>query len=470
MNLIEFSRARSLKIEHVHELGLKEYEKDGQTWVEIPYFKSGQKVNAKHRCLDEKKFFQDKDGEKIFYNIDCLYNDKMADDTLFITEGEIDAITLIQEGYVKTISVPEGAPNEETGGEGNKYQYLGGMIETLRQQPEIILAVDEDTNGTNLLNDLAKRIGKGKCKWIKYPKECKDINETYVKYGLKGIQKSLATAQSMRMDGVHKLSDFPPPKPATVFQTGHPIADLFKYRKGDFSVWTGMPAAGKTTLVNDILCSTVAKNDIKVCFISLEQHPKIDHERALTTWYMSRFPNFSYDDALKWIDEHFIFIHPSEEQQLNDSLDINWLLEHTQYAVDIMNIDVVVLDPWNELEHLPEVGESLTEYVGYAIRKMKRFAKVNNVHFQVVAHPKKMVVSESGKCRTPTLYDIADSAHWANKADIGVVLHREKDESGAQFTAFNVVKVRYEELIGNMGSKRLVLNRNTMSFTEYQDG
>lgn len=451
----------------MYELGFKEYEKDGQGWVEIPYFKNGEKVNAKHRCLDEKKFFQEKDGEKIFYNIDCLFNEKMADDTLYITEGEIDAVTLIQQGYVKTISVPEGAPNEETGGEGKKYQYLDGMIEVLRQQPEIILAVDSDNNGNNLLNDLAKRIGKGKCKWIKYPKGCKDINETLIKYGANGVEKSIATAQSMQMDGVHKLSQFPPVKQATVLNTGHVIGDLYKYRKGDFSVWTGMPAAGKTSMVNDLLCSTVVKTDCKVCFISLEQHPKIDHERALTTWYMARFPNFNYEDALKWIDEHFIFIHPSEEQQLNDELDISWLLDHTQYACDVMDIDIVVLDPWNELEHLPAVGESLTEYVGYAIRKMKRFAKVNNVHFQVVAHPKKMTISETGKCRMPTLYDIADSAHWANKADIGVVIHREKDENGNQFASFNVVKVRYEGLIGKTGSKNLILNKQTNTFSEY---
>jgi twinkle protein len=297
MKLSEFNKSRKLKAEHVYELGLAEYEKDGQTWVEIPYFKQGQRVNTKHRCLGEKKFFQDKDGEKIFYNIDCLYNEKMSEDTLYITEGEIDAITLIQEGYVKTISVPEGAPNEETGGEGKKYEYLDGMIDTLRKQPEIILAVDSDKNGINLLNDLANRIGKGKCKWIKYPKGCKDINEAYVKYGLKGIEKSLATAQPMKMDGVHKLSQFPPMKEAKVLETGHITGDLFKYRKGDFSVWTGMPAAGKTTLVNDMLCSTAVKNDAKVCFISLEQHPKQDHERALTSWYLNKFPDFNYQDV-----------------------------------------------------------------------------------------------------------------------------------------------------------------------------
>jgi twinkle protein len=42
---------------------------------------------------------------------------------------------------------------------------------------EIILATDGDGPGVNLMNDLAIRLGKARCKFVRYPKETKDFNE-----------------------------------------------------------------------------------------------------------------------------------------------------------------------------------------------------------------------------------------------------------------------------------------------------
>ena len=463
MNLIDFAKARNLKVEHIHELGLTEYEKDGQTWVEIPFFKEGVKVNAKHRCLDEKKFFQDKDGEKIFYNIDCLYNQKMADDTLYVTEGEIDAITLIQMGYVKTVSVPEGSPNEEMGGEGKKYQFLDGMIEILRNQPRIILAVDSDTNGQNLLHDLAKRIGKGKCEYIKYPKGCKDINETLVKYGEKGVIKSIETASYMDCDGVFTCYDLPPQQDLKIYETAHPISEHFKFRKGDFSVCTGIPSMGKTTFVNDLVCSTVVNNpELKVCFASFEQNPREDHIPTLIKWHKGKFHQTD-SEAMNWIYNHFSFVTPSAKQLTEDQLTLEWFFEKVKYAVDRMGSDIIILDPWNELEHVPANGESLTEYVGWAIRQLKKFARAFEVHIMVVAHPTKQRKTEDGGFQMPSLYDISDSAHWYNKCDLGLIVHKVGDNS----VDIRCAKSRYHNKIGKPGTKRLSFDWQTMSFMEY---
>jgi hypothetical protein len=44
------------------------------------------------------------------------------------------------------------------------------------------------------------------------------------------------------------------------------------------------------------------------------------------------------------------------------------------------------------------------------------------------AHPAKPV-RDGGKIEAPTLYDIAGSANWANKADLGWAVHRRDFES-----------------------------------------
>ncbi|MEG7677060.1 toprim domain-containing protein, partial [Listeria monocytogenes] len=46
-----------------------------------------------------------KDAELIFYNIDSI----KGEDTVYITEGEIDAMSLYEAGIYNVISVPNGA-------------------------------------------------------------------------------------------------------------------------------------------------------------------------------------------------------------------------------------------------------------------------------------------------------------------------------------------------------------------------
>jgi twinkle protein len=66
----------------------------------------------------------------------------------------------------------------------------------------------------------------------------------------------------------------------------------------------------------------------------------------------------------------------------------------------------------------------MTEYVGRAIKALKRFARKFQVHLIVIAHPTKSTKDGDGKYRMPTLYDISDSANWYNKCDLGIIVHR----------------------------------------------
>ena len=52
-----------------------------------------------------------------------------------------------------------------------------------------------------------------------------------------------------------------------------------------------------------------------------------------------------------------------------------------------------------------------------------------------------MLRGQGGKDPVPGLYDISDSAHRSNKADIGIVVHRE-DLIASKETIIRVVKSR----------------------------
>lgn len=121
-------------------------------------------------------------------------------------------------------------------------------------------------------------------------------------------------------------------------------------------------------------------------------------------------------------------------------------------------VNVLLIDPWNEIEHARRRDETLTDYIGRSIRALKRFGRLYDVAVIVVAHPTKDV-GRDGKARAPTLYDIEGSAHWANKCDHGVVIDRPSDNE----TLVRVAKVRFEQS-GERGLVRMKFDRASSRF------
>lgn len=465
--LIAQLEARHLDAETAVRYGLRSLKgKGGGEALTINFFKDGTIVNQKFRTLGpDKKFWQTSGGEQCFWNLDCLRDDSLIGEPLVITEGEMDALAALQCGFLRTVSVPGGAPDRQLPEDTTKYRFLDDVAKllTLDRVPQIIIAVDGDGPGSMLMHDLALRLGKFRCKFVTYPKapagadngpaggtgRLKDLNEVLVAYGPKGVQATLERAQWMKVEGVFKMSELPPVPDAPIYDIGMPfLSNNYKARLGDFSVWTGIPSHGKSSLVNDMCCRLVSAHGLKVAFASFEQLPQRDHRRNLRTWFNAKPVHESFPSELakadKWIDENFVFLVPGEDEDV----DLEWVLDKLEAAVIQHNCRIVVLDPWNEMDHCRRGNESLTEYTGRAIKALKRFAKKMMVHLIVVAHPSKQQKDENGSYRIPTLYDISDSAHWYNKADLGVVVHRYPDR-----TLIRVAKSRYHDEIGVPGDQ-----------------
>ncbi|MCP3468068.1 hypothetical protein [Bradyrhizobium sp. CCGUVB23] len=125
---------------------------------------------------------------------------------------------------------------------------------------------------------------------------------------------------------------------------------------------------------------------------------------------------------------------------------------------------MLVIDPWNEIEHARDREESTHEYIGRAIRMLKRFGRRHEVAVIVLAHPTKDVY-ERGKLRTATLYDIDGSAHRFNKPDHGLVI--ERDPVKAEITV-HISKVRFEQT-GYRGAIRMRFDPETQQFDQLRE-
>ncbi len=456
---IDLIEARGLDVELAVRLGLDSSPRSGGGEVLVfPYVVKGEVVNHKYRSPD-KRFHQDAGAVKCFWNFDAIADLSLADEPLIITEGEFDAMAAIQCGFVRAVSVPDGAPKEEIAdSETRKYSYLDHAGAALRSVKTIILATDSDGPGQALLNDLSIRLGKARCKWVRYPKGCKDLNDALREYGPKGVSAVFDRAEWCKVDGVYRMSELPPYPVRKQHCTGMPGMDRhYRIRMGDFCVVTGIPGHGKSTFVNDMLCRAVERYGWRVAIASFEQHPQADHRRALREWFC-RCPiadehgqPIALDEDIAradaWIDEHFVFIVPDDDDLAN----LSWVLEKCASAVIRYGCRVVTIDPWNELDHDRPSDISLTEYTGKAIKEFKRLARSVDCHVIVVAHPTKLAGGER-----PGLYSISDSAHWANKPDVGVVVWKPNMEG--QIAEIKVVKSRYHDQIGYPGKLTMRYN------------
>jgi twinkle protein len=433
----------------------------------IPFYDGRSVVGVKVRAIGAKGVY----GQArhfgvggIFYNLNCLGDPGLANEPLIVAEGEPGCWAALIAGFPRAVGVPIASPD------GRRQPYVEQSEPLWRPVREIILATYDDDAGNTLREDLAHAFGRSRCKWVRYPKGCHDLLGTLRDFGVRGIQETVRRAQWLAVPDIYAMADLPEPPENPAIDTGIVgMREHFRVRRGDLTVVTGVPGHGKTSFVNEVVCRLALAHGWRTIFGSFEQRPVPDHRRALRTFHARKLEKHMTVEeraaADAFIHKHFRFLVPSDETETS----LEWLLETMAAAVHRFDPHIVVIDPWNELEHIRPRDMTQTEYTGWAIRALKRFARLRRVHVVIVAHPAKLQRNRGdGKYPMPTLYDIADSAHWYNKPDLGVVIWRESSTSVE--TSIVVAKSRYHSEIGRPGTVCGIWNEESGRYTIIDDG
>jgi twinkle protein len=445
----------------------------------IPYFRDGELVNIKYRALGEKAFAQVKDAEKILFGLDDIADETTA----IIVEGELDKLALEEAGFRNAVSVPDGAPKQVKTGDPDpadaKFLYIANCAEHLDRLGRIILAVDDDGPGRALEEELARRLGKERCWRVRWPDgndaPCKDANEVLLRHGAGVLRECIEAAEPYPIAGLHSPLEFVEETLSLYrdgrkrgLSTGWPSLNKFMtIRPGELSVVTGVPNAGKSEFVDALMVNLAGQHGWRFAVCSFENPPeehiaKLAEKRLGTPFWdgpTSRMSESELHQAMGWAADHFVFMRADDEAPT-----IDWILERARIAVMRHGSRGLVVDPYNELEHRRPSDMTETEYVSQLLGKVKRFAQLYGVHVWFVAHPAKMQ-REGGKLPPPTLYDISGSANWANKADIGVVVHRPDPVSQPITTEIYIRKVRFKA-VGKIGVVSLRYDRATGRYAE----
>ena len=436
--------------------------------IAFPFVEHGRVVNHKYRGA-QKAFRQDRDATKCFWNHDAILDEALRDGSqrLVITEGEMDALAAIESGFPLTVSVPDGAPASAKDdpvdpGEDVKFSYVHRAWDALKLVKQIVIATDADAPGQALAHELVRRLGPARCLFVRYPDDCKDLNEVLMEHGAGGVARVLNGARLWPVKGLYRLSDYPEMGDLQTFDTGWPEMDRYlKLYRGGFGVCTGVPSSGKSAWSNALATNMALRHGWNIGIGSFESPPK-----PFLRGQLRNYVGGSHYDADRFIEQRFSFIglQPTDDE---DDADLDWMLDRASDAVVRHGMDMLILDPWNEIEHKRARDESETDYISRALRQLRRFAANYGVYTMIVAHPSKMNKGEGGAIKEPTLYDISGSAAWYNRADHGIVVHRADPAKNVSTVA--VRKARFQPTIGKPGVQSFQLNAVTGRYEALPD-
>lgn len=488
--LVAYFSERMISAETLRRNGVMQRKYNNQIVIAFTYRRNGTLVGCKYRAVS-KQFWQERDTEKIFYGLDDI---KQAKD-IIIVEGEMDKLSMEEAGYRNSVSVPDGAPAKvsekiPTQNEDKKFQYLWTCKEYLEKASRIILATDADPPGQALAEEIARRVGKERCWRVKWPKKnstdvCKDANEVLMYLGPDALRKVIENAELYPIRGLFTFSDF--------FNeiddyyhcnhgfelgvsTGWKALDgLYNVVPGELTVITGVPNSGKSEWIDALLCNITESHGWKFVLCSMENKVR-EHARKLLEKHVKKpFFNARYGGSTErmsveelergkeWLNDTFHLIR-CEDDCLPS---IKWVLALAKAAVLRYGARGLVIDPYNELDHQRPANQTETEYVSQMLTLIKRFAQHHSCHVWFVAHPRQLQHWGGGP---PNMYDISGSAHFINKCDNGIVIHRNRDTNAGPLDRVQVCvrKVR-NKVIGSVGEAFLSYNRVTGEFMDIED-
>jgi twinkle protein len=455
----------SMKISEKKEY-MPQTEKE-ENCIVFPFFKKSELINLKYR--DAKKNFKLASGaELIWFNYDAIFNH----DEVIICEGEIDALSFIQSGFDNVISVPNGANI-------GRMEYFDSSFEDLNKIKTFVIAVDNDLKGSELKQDLIRRLGMEKCKTASF-KQFKDANELLVSEGVDSIQRAIKEAKLIKLPDIYSVDDFRN-ELNDYFENGMPqgkelgipeLDKIIRWQTGRFGVTTGIPGMGKSEFIDFVYSKLNILYDWPLGYYSPESMP-------LQLHFSKLFPKFVGKEYKKGVvnenekytgEEHInknvFWVNPPVD------MDINEILARFEYLVKAKGCKAFVIDPFNRIEQSANHSDNERLFIKKSLVTMSNFAKRTDSLLFLIAHPTKMQ-KEKGIYKIPGPYDISGSADFWNMLDYTLTVHRTQNEDG-KFQSFGIVivqKAKINKTMGDTGTWGYWYNINNGRYiTDHDDG
>ena len=410
------TETRGINIEAVDHFKIGLENDTSGKWLTIPHFVKGKLLNIKSRSLPPagKTFKRAPGCPSILFNADALEG---ADD-IFITEGEIDAITLWDRGIKNVVGVTAGAGS-----------FLPEWIDQLQAVKRVFLVYDPDEPGQKGAREAARRLGYDRCFNVVLP-DGQDVNE-YFKAGHTHFDFHLLLNEARRFDvagvmgfqeGLKKFQDeLKRGTQITGIQTGFASVDrIIKtgFQPGELIVLSAPPKIGKSTLALQIVTYNAMK-DIPSLFYCLEMRPmKVIHKIIQAH---NRSEEVGFEEINKTRVEFKgkpLFLGYAYQKPERESI-----IETMKAAVRRYGLKLLVFD---HLHFLCRSITNQTQEIGQAVQGFKFLAEEMEIPIILIAQPRK-----HDQDKPMTAMDLKDSISIFSDCDHLILLHRAKGEKTA---------------------------------------
>lgn len=438
--------------------------------IAFPYVEDGEVVNIKYKAIYDngrKRFLQEFQAKPTLYNIDSFENFGENDWGIMV-EGEDDVAALWQCGWRQVTTLPDGSPDKiKDIKEFDKDNDTDKRYAPLYGEPRVtaiktwILAGDMDAAGARHHEELARRLGKGRCRLVRWPDGCKDAKETLIKRGVEAVNWAIQNADYYPLEGIYRATE------DDISRAWHGINDrrivtgmqVLDERfalndAGQLIVCTGISGRGKTTFWNGMamlyteqtireMAADPSRRPFHTVLCSAEMDPLLMSSRLIAQRANKPFhphsvvPRMSEDEArshLPWVNKHFSFVrwHDRGTQPT-----LSWAMARFEEIIRRTGAKLAILDPWQEFDdEFPDRARNHSAWTGKCIQKWIGMAVALRCNIVLIAHPTKLERNKDGSITIPDGENIADSIHFKSRCDIGMTIHRDPDKDEDDMVAW----------------------------------
>lgn len=402
-------------------LGLKQDE-NGVKWLMIPYVVGGQIVDVKYRSLPPApKAYRRLGGESILFGGHELLPTK-GHATLYLVEGELDALTLWQRGYRPVVSTTTGAG-------GFKPEWYDAIKAF---DPEtIIVCYDNDPAGQKGAANLIKKFDDRRVLNVELA-DAKDVNEFFTKHDNKDFDDLIIGAQPTEVENVYSCRSVLNDLETQLFLGSEAfegvqsqftdINDMIAggYWNGQLVTLSGTSGTGKTSFVLQEL-HRFATQGIPSYLLCLEM-PRMMIMRKLIE---HRFNIPMLKLTLENVQNCRRYLEPLP-LYFGDSIgDLDDVERTIRAAVKRYDLKILAFD---NLNYFVRSTDRVTQEIARVTKRMKELAVDLNIPIIMIAQPRKF----DDDTRIMTMNDLKDSVAVAQDSDTVILLYRRKRKTDAK--------------------------------------
>lgn len=390
--------------------------------------------------------------------------------TLVITEGEIDCLSIAQSvksPYIGVVSLPNGAKSAA--------KAIANNLKFVERFEKVILWFDQDEPGREAVEKVVPLITPGKVHVVtdKY----KDANEAMLAEGANYIYDTLMNAQLYRPDNVllaHELQIDELLK--TPEHTNYKVhfEGLNNYLKGlrkhELVVVGAGTGVGKSTFSKHLAYSLLTLHkDVRVGYIALEESIEktllsfiaIDNTVPLGDLYLDRtlIPQEAFKASYdKFKDRLFLYNHFG-------SLNPKNMLTQIQYLAKAMNVDFIFLDHLSILISGLDIDNE-RKAIDVFVTELRSFIENTGIGVVLVIHLNSNSHKKHEEGARVSIQDLRGSLSPAQTADAVIALERNIQHKDAHKRNETKVRVLKSRLFGNTGVASILEYRHGVLIEE----